>query len=1852
MTNEDFEKFIENLNSISYENHFLEDLESIEIKCEESFGEKNNNSNQKILSFKSKQYVGRFDCGDFIENSDDEISHDKNNLKESFRSALESKFISKEDFELSKNYFLKLYDLIREDGETSKSIGNQKNILKEYCNSENFKSMFDSESSHALCIKLLFPEGASNQSAASSFIRSNFTTLNKINFFSKTFNDMILSGENYFAEAIGKNLYEINIEKSYFVQSAENAYKTFKSLKINDSQDLEEIIKYYGFSGSKEFSEKISLFINKFSKISSGDKVHARYDGDIVDDDSSISKIMSPYSVFRSTIETWKEYSSIHMRINKEGLDESLNLLNGRGYISFKINGDDLSSDSKIINKGLDVFTSVLSEHAGDKASIKEVDLKNLISKILCLGIINSWRDEAVITRSGSSFLVNNTNESAENLIKYIFLNSGNVFYKKISNLFQEIASNKCSKIFEQLELRIPKAYSFFWDDLFKENKCASIILALSQIKSYEIRRLNRIESITEDEYKSIFDQKDKCIEDLPKNLGSIFLINFEGYLFKKLKKISKESIEHTLDLTNEVNYYSNILFQSIDNFSEEDLASFLSCSKVVSESGSMVDQQDITPYSKQIKDGLSGYKGRSLLKIIDAVNLSIDSSIEAIINFELGRSLGSDIHMINNMNNKLSIIEGFGNSTEYYLEAANFFKENQDDFGIIAENIIYENKKSSDLFKKSILLNRTIQYGTNGFRAISKVQNEGMHKAEDYSGFSKNKFNINKKNELFRKIIGAEGFDGNLTSLAIQSITASESLHYITDMSLNDGIKIFSIQFIGKTLQALISSNVKEDFDINKEIADKILSDIKSNLSAMSKNIINDLNNIINDAGENYKDEEDISFVRKIVNIFNNLNSEEYGEYENIKIAFISDKILDQLELTFQMINDKNIKLDKDMLKNILRKISNGKIDFEEYNDCYYIFEAIEFEEIEGYAPCGNINSNIIGITNEFNEINRKKDLVRIFNPSKEVKLPILKSEMLDILQNEERGRDVQARGLNLSNLNKSKIFINSFIIKEEADIKNKFICTEVNYFLQNLNNDAFRRSIYDKVEVFNKSASDLLKSFLMAEETFLSKSESKLSNLFKEKEYASLCLSTFSYNEALASPFTSSDILSFIKSLKRMDILYIFFILSKNEYSNPKSLANLIKKLTTNSDLDFNNLIENIDIDSDDNSINRKFEFKIMIDFLSKVSGTKSQKISKAINFFNIIHSNSNFSFKSKIEHTLMGGEYSDTLFKPEYKNEDCVYPDRDLDSFFSGGLLDKMNLNFICEVTKIYFKIHQTFHSTLIYGAIPSNDRFESFLAEVSKLSDEKDFFNEKGKFRDINLFIKSLNINMENLSSDENISAMRIIRKIGVGLELISDSNSKNFYHMIQEKKKPQLFSFNFSFQIYEDEIKPLTYTFETLQDLDPYHFSVGADTNCCQVLGGAGNNAAIDSFINEYAGVLVLKDDNGLISQSYFHWLEEENYLILDNIEIAKKADEQLYAILADYCISRNFFKKVLCGKSYTKINIGKFSTNSEDHSERVFRYSEYTDYNNLDSIDLGKPNFSLKKYKVVNSSETNSFEKVDDDIGLNEMINQFSENFSRSKKIETDSYINRKDIQEKIYNLEKNNEKLKEGNLESNEGLELAIKYGFSKEKLISFLIEENNKKIKKMNRELSLSMEASETFLYIKQLIDLASKEESPLLFLEKIYNNILDIKNQDIMTKDKLNKEVDKIYALIDSKFGEALLGEGIDIKSVIDKKTFDHVLDIFHEISSKNRDIARWYYGDFIILFRKNIKNLYDIKNKIEEIDVSIEICNRELLQLESIIKKSNVFYNNKIIKLSRFLLYSGIKEAFIESAQLKY
>lgn len=189
-------------------------------------------------------------------------------------------------------------------------------------------------------------------------------------------------------------------------------------------------------------------------------------------------------------------------------------------------------------------------------------------------------------------------------------------------------------------------------------------------------------------------------------------------------------------------------------------------------------------------------------------------------------------------------------------------------------------------------------------------------------------------------------------------------------------------------------------------------------------------------------------------------------------------------------------------------------------------------------------------------------------------------------------------------------------------------------------------------------------------------------------------------------------------------------------------------------------------------------------------------------------------------------------------------------------------------------------------------------------------------------------------------------------------------------------------------IFAPNLETEKFRFRVLKDFDPLHFSIGVETDCCQTIGGAGESAAIDSFINPYAGVLLLesKDSKGwqLAAQSYFHYAElegGEKAIILDNIEAGKfrmlhkdNFYREAYATLGSY-LSKSGFKVVGCGISYTEvISLNDFKKGSLKSDPRYFEIEEvgeesYTDFDNESFLDLTKPKFNFKQSENIIENE-------------------------------------------------------------------------------------------------------------------------------------------------------------------------------------------------------------------------------------------------------------------------------------------
>ena len=311
------------------------------------------------------------------------------------------------------------------------------------------------------------------------------------------------------------------------------------------------------------------------------------------------------------------------------------------------------------------------------------------------------------------------------------------------------------------------------------------------------------------------------------------------------------------------------------------------------------------------------------------------------------------------------------------------------------------------------------------------------------------------------------------------------------------------------------------------------------------------------------------------------------------------------------------------------------------------------------------------------------------------------------------------------------------------------------------------------------------------------------------------------------------------------------------------------------------------------------------------------------------------------------------------------------KQLDSLLSNNFTKNPTSWLSEQLNKLMIKI---INEDGVYNFI---ENYKKEISDLKKSGAIKQNFEEK-----LNYFNKIYEEqDSKALHSRSNNDIQMDLRELSKSIDMILNFQSFKKYYEIaskpENKKIPELFKLN-------DNINPYL-RFRVLKDLDYDYFNVGPLTDCCQTIGGAGENALIDSFINPEAGVVVLEIKNGndwdLVSQSYFHYVPKDNGVILDNVEVAPKYEKELKSpagndlkiedIYANWAKNKkqelglNYF---LSGKSYSGISKEEFETSSMKEDKRRFEVDDkYTDYNSKNSIDLINPKFDPTDVKKISN---------------------------------------------------------------------------------------------------------------------------------------------------------------------------------------------------------------------------------------------------------------------------------------------
>ena len=233
-----------------------------------------------------------------------------------------------------------------------------------------------------------------------------------------------------------------------------------------------------------------------------------------------------------------------------------------------------------------------------------------------------------------------------------------------------------------------------------------------------------------------------------------------------------------------------------------------------------------------------------------------------------------------------------------------------------------------------------------------------------------------------------------------------------------------------------------------------------------------------------------------------------------------------------------------------------------------------------------------------------------------------------------------------------------------------------------------------------------------------------------------------------------------------------------------------------------------------------------------------------------------------------------------------------------------------------------------------------------------------------------FDKNIRLILKSFNSNEPISPASPIFKqlfdatstIETDLQSIAISEDLATLSKDYQKKDERLFKLDYKIN---DNLR-----FRVLKDKDPRTLRIGIESNCCQRIGGVGEEAAKDSFINPLAGVLILEWLNDgewkMLTQSYFHYVPKTNSYILDNVEYNREnvTDSGVdlasaYALLAQNAKEKFDVGNFLAGKSYSKIPANKFKTEKlKGGDPRFFAVPKpYSDFSPSDSINLLSPKF-------------------------------------------------------------------------------------------------------------------------------------------------------------------------------------------------------------------------------------------------------------------------------------------------------
>lgn len=648
---------------------------------------------------------------------------------------------------------------------------------------------------------------------------------------------------------------------------------------------------------------------------------------------------------------------------------------------------------------------------------------------------------------------------------------------------------------------------------------------------------------------------------------------------------------------------------------------------------------------------------------------------------------------------------------------------------------------------------------------------------------------------------------------------------------------------------------------------------------------------------------------VNKLVNIYINSPTEKVKEFVNkylLKSGLIGKSYEDDKKL-FHTLNTSDLFIDT-ILE---RSLNNFKSTINIFGDNKFII-SVDSSVRQNFT-------NKILLNKEFiNKMLNEATLIQIDNFFKS-------SNIYACLFHNKEAYDIYSYIIIIRNLKEA----NEFRQKQEVNNKNKN-SSEYNNFITNRNYNNFNE-ILKTINAEKVSFNGIKKALLE----------------FKGLVPVNLLLS-------LRMPMNEFNIISNKVKLEE-------------NISNSKNTLNDIKDTTLFNIYNLNNKILNLIIeDITLYKINHKNINEIFLDYIKLTNKSPESIYHESLkqNPF-LLYKVSDFS-----------KELSDDFYTKEYKglNSFLIFPKFQNFTQYFNLLNRKLELAKEIHNDGDYLEYANTIFNNTKLDL--EEDYVDDLLSVLEFLKDKENNlqklnqialkFKEKGTNLDVNEFNEGLvksekyinDFNSFNLNPSSDF--VRTVKALDTTIGYVNMFDAVSKYIEIAEPKDPNLFKLEASFDGFE---------FKVLRDYDPLHFRIGIETDCCQRLSGAGEEAAVDSFINSLAGVLVLYKDYMLLSQSYFHYVPEDKGFILDNIEYnennVKKFDKNIkneqsswlagiYQKYGEILKEKNpEIKYLKLGTSYSKVTLDNFKPNQLLEDPREFKVEDpYTDFDESKHVDI------------------------------------------------------------------------------------------------------------------------------------------------------------------------------------------------------------------------------------------------------------------------------------------------------------